>query len=81
MKSWKAVRFGTPEEALRIQELDIPVPGWRVWRRRAHYRACGYPTHSERRRLEHIRLSRDRISDRHSYNWIVYAESARRLEA
>jgi NADPH2:quinone reductase len=27
MKSWKAVRFGTPEEALRIQELDIPVPG------------------------------------------------------
>jgi NADPH:quinone reductase len=27
MKTWKAVRFGTPEEALRIQELDIPVPG------------------------------------------------------
>src|ERR1700731_2343168 len=27
MKSWKAVRFGMPEEALRIQESDIPVPG------------------------------------------------------
>ena len=27
MKSWKAVRFGTPEEALRIQELEIPAPG------------------------------------------------------
>ena len=27
MRSWKAVQFGTPEEALRIQELDIPVPG------------------------------------------------------
>jgi NADPH:quinone reductase len=27
MKSWKAVRFGTPEEALRIHKLDIPVPG------------------------------------------------------
>jgi len=27
MKSWKAVQFGTPEEALRIRELDIPVPG------------------------------------------------------
>jgi NADPH2:quinone reductase len=27
MKSWKAVRFGTPEEVLTIQELEIPVPG------------------------------------------------------
>lgn len=27
MKSWKAVRFGPPEEALRIHKLDIPVPG------------------------------------------------------
>src|SRR5260370_9627773 len=26
MKSWKAVRFGTREEALRIHKLDIPVP-------------------------------------------------------
>jgi NADPH:quinone reductase len=27
MKSWKAVRFGTLEEALRIQELEISAPG------------------------------------------------------
>jgi NADPH2:quinone reductase len=27
MKSWKAVRLGTPEDALRIQELEIPAPG------------------------------------------------------
>src|SRR5260370_42631505 len=27
MKSWKAVRFAAPEEALRIQELEIPAPG------------------------------------------------------
>ena len=27
MKSWKAMRFGTPEEALTIQELEIPAPG------------------------------------------------------
>src|SRR5947208_14333415 len=54
---------------------------WRVWRRRAHYRACGYAPDSDRRRLEHIRLSRDRISDRHGCNWIIYAESPRWLEA
>jgi NADPH2:quinone reductase len=27
MESWRAVRFGTPEEALGIQELEIPAPG------------------------------------------------------
>ena len=55
--------------------------GWRIWRGRAHHRACGYATHSKRRRLEHIRLSRDRISDRHGCNRIIYAESTRWLEA
>src|SRR5947208_5517365 len=55
--------------------------GWRVWRRRARYGTRGYATHSERRCPEHIRLSRDRIFGRHDCNRIVYAESARLLEA
>src|SRR6266403_4599731 len=54
---------------------------WRIWRRGAHYRACGNATDSKRRCLEHIRLSRDRLSDRHGCNRISYAESTRWLEA
>src|SRR5882724_701901 len=55
--------------------------GWRVRRRRAYYGAGSYATHSERRCPEYVRLSWDRISDRHGCHWIVYAESARWLEA
>src|SRR6266446_5310924 len=55
--------------------------GGRIRCRRAYYGACGYAADSKRRGPEHIRLSRHRLSDRHSYNWIVYAESARWLEA
>src|SRR6266446_1840760 len=79
---WLHRSSGGPGEVVsRSPRTHYRDCGWRVWRRRAYYRACGYAAHSERRRLEHIRLSRDRISDRHSYNWIVYAESARWLEA
>jgi len=43
--------------------------------------AGGYATDSKRWCPEHIRLSRDRISNRHGCNWIIYAESSRWLEA
>src|SRR6266566_3859284 len=45
------------------------------------YRACRYAADSERWGLEHIRLSRDRISNRDPRYRILYAESTRRLEA
>jgi hypothetical protein len=54
--------------------------GW-VWSRRTHHRPRGDATHSERWRVEHIRLPRDRLSHRDNNFWLLYAESARRLEA
>jgi OFA family oxalate/formate antiporter-like MFS transporter len=49
------------------QGTDYRHCGGRVRSGRTHHRACGYAIDSERWRLEHIRLSRDRISNRDPY--------------
>src|SRR5205807_683769 len=54
--------------------------GW-VWGGRTHHRPRGDATHSKRWCLEHIRLPGHRLSHRDNNFRLLYAESARRLEA
>lgn len=42
MQAWRVVRYGSPSEALRLEDIEVPVPGAGELRVRSHATVCNY---------------------------------------